>query len=137
MSSNLLQDKYHPVESKSGAAIRVMKLFAEIERAHGTEEARRMFEQWAKKPTKNEIIKLKGWRLIERYDHMSEPNVRALARQVATENAALPEHEQLTPRFRPSVQTIESYLRELLRERRNGMQDGTWDGPGADPFRSL
>jgi hypothetical protein len=136
MSEKLLQDKYHPIESKSGAATRVMKLFWEVEKHHGTDEARRIFERWARHPTQAEINKLKGWKLIERYDDMDDQNVRELARQIEAANAKLPNDQQLTPRPRPTRETIEAYLRELLRQRRDGIKDGTWDGPGHDPFAS-
>jgi hypothetical protein len=136
MSENLkkLYLQVNPITTKTGAAMRVMFLFHEIEEAHGTDEARRMFENWAKPPTANEINKLKGWRLIERYDAMKDKNVRELARQIEAQNASLPDDEQLTPRRKPSRETIEAYLRELLRQRRDEMTSGTWDGPKPDDW---
>ncbi|MCA1514543.1 hypothetical protein N2605_16305 [Bradyrhizobium yuanmingense] len=131
MSENLkkLFLQSNPTTTKTGAAMRVSFLFHEIEEAHGLDVARAMFEKWAKPTTQNELNKLKGWRLIERYDDMLEPNVRELARQIEAENAKLPDDEQLTPRRKPSRETIEAYIRELLRERRKAIEAGTWDGP--------
>jgi len=63
---------------------------------------------------------------------MKEPNVREMARQVEAANAKLPDDEQLTPRREPSRETIEAYLRELLRERREAMAVGAWEGPTPD-----
>jgi hypothetical protein len=84
MSENLekLYLHYNPITTKTGAAARISFLFHEIEEAHGLDEARRMFARWATPPTASETIKLKGWRLIEMYDAMKEPNVREMARQV-------------------------------------------------------
>lgn len=134
MSENLkkLYLQYNPITTKTGAAARVSFLFSEIEEAHGLDEARRMFAEWATSPTASEINKLKGWRLIERYDDMLEPNVRELARQVEADNAKLSDDEQLTPRRKPSRETIEAYLRGLLRDRREAMAADTWDGPTPD-----
>lgn len=131
MSENLrkLFLQANPVTSKSGAAFRVSFLFEEIAEAHGIEAAREMFETWAKPPTQSDINRLKGWRLIERYDTMEVGNVRALSRQIHDENSKLGADEQLTPRFRPTRETIEAYLRELLRDRRKAARDGTWTGP--------
>jgi hypothetical protein len=124
----------NPVETKSGAAMRVMELFYQIEEAHGTEQARLLFERWATRPSQSEQNKLKRWRIIERYDAMQIKNQAQLAREIVEANEKLPEDEQLTPSFRPSYPTVYDYIRTLLRERREAVKAGTWDGPGYDPL---
>jgi len=135
MSENLkkLFLQQNPIETKSGAAMRIMDLFDEIEATHGTEQARRLFEKWGKEPTPAELIKLKGWRALERYDQMpGRKNKAELTRQIIAENETLPDDEQLTPRRRPTFPTVYHWLGELLRERSAAMKAGTWDGP--EPF---
>jgi hypothetical protein len=141
MSENLkkLFLQLNPVSTKSGAAMRVTDLFYEIEAAHGSEAARLMFERWAKEPTPAEIIKLKGWRILERYDLLpldekGRKNKAQLAREIVVENEALPDDEQVTPRRRPTFPTVYAYIGTLLRERRDAMEAGTWDGPDPDPL---
>ncbi len=131
MSENLLKLflQTNPVASEAGAVMRVMLLFQEIEEAHGTERARGFFKRWAAPPGKNEINRLKGWRILERLDRMRPRNKSQLAREIVAENLALPLGEQLTPRPRPSYATVYDFIRTLERERTAAMALGTWDGP--------
>jgi hypothetical protein len=129
----------NPVETKSGAAMRVADLFYQIEEAHGTEEARRLFDRWAKTPSQSEINKLKGWRILERYDELKigssgRKNKAQLAREIYADNERLPTDQQVTPRPRPTLQAIDHYIRDLIREREKAMKAGTWDGPIPDKW---
>jgi hypothetical protein len=119
----------NPITTKMGAIARVSDLFQQIEEIHGLDAAREIFENVSTPVAQNKFNQWKGWRLIAMYDQMAQPNVRALSREIERENAARSIEEQLTPRFRPSRETIESYLRELLRERRKSIQAGSWAGP--------
>ena len=129
MSENLIMLSINDVTTIDGACMEAQKLFMHLEKHHGADEARKIFREWGKKLTKNRINELKAWALLRRYDAMERPNVSELARQVVAENAALPEDNQLTPRFRPTLPTVDKYLRLLLTKRGEGLKNGTWEGP--------
>ncbi|WP_316196852.1 hypothetical protein [Bradyrhizobium sp. SZCCHNS3053] len=119
----------NPIETEVGAAMRVMMLFNEIEKVHGAECAKALFERWALKPSQREINKLKGWKILERLDRMTPPNKAKLAREIVEENMSLPDDQQVTPRLRPTYSSLYDYIRTLERERKEGIADGTWRGP--------
>ena len=123
----------NPIATKTGATVRVSMLFNEIESLHGKKAAQQIFDKWGTPKSKRELNERKGWRLLERLDWMPEPNIAEFARQIEAENAALPDDDQLTPRRRPTLATIDHYLRELIRQRRVAIEAGTWDGP-VPPF---
>jgi hypothetical protein len=130
MSENLLKDEFHPIESVSGASVRAYRLFREIEKHHGTEEARRIFRAWSKAPSKKQINEIKAWRILDRFDAMQPQNVAELARQLVSENETLPEEDRLTPRGKPTLPTVDKYIRLLLKKREDKLVAGTWIGPG-------
>jgi hypothetical protein len=74
------------VETIGGAENLALRLFFEIKRRYGEDEARRIFE-CSKKRTPSELAEAKSWELLDRYDNMQpKPNVMELARQLALEN---------------------------------------------------
>jgi hypothetical protein len=78
---------------------------------------------------KREDHELKNWALLQRYDAMAEPNVAALAREIVERNATLPKDQQLTPRYRPTLPSLDKHLRLLLKRREAALRAGTWEGP--------
>jgi hypothetical protein len=129
MSENLIKLMKSDVTQLAGAELEAWKLFLLIKQHHGEKAARRIFREWGKEPPKNRINELKNWSLLERLDAMEKPNVAELARQVVEKNASLPAEQQLTPRHRPTLPTVDKHLRNLLRERQEGLKAGTWEGP--------
>src|SRR5947209_6893188 len=99
MSENLLKYFSGPIETVEGAERHALRLFLEIEKHHGEEEARRIFTERGRESTKTELAERREFRLLDRYDNMQPtPNVMELARQLACESKTLPLEEQLTPR---------------------------------------
>jgi hypothetical protein len=130
MSENLLKYFAGPIETVVGAERLALRLFLDIERHHGEDEARRIFARWGKEPTKNEIAEAKTFKVLDRYDNMlPEPNVMALARELAAENISLPPADQITARGSTTAATIEHHIRDLLRRRKAAVAAGTWQGP--------
>ncbi|MCK1707618.1 MULTISPECIES: hypothetical protein [unclassified Bradyrhizobium] len=129
MSEKLVQLFKADVTQLAGAQLEAWKLFLLIKQHHSEKEAREIFFEWGKPPSKTRINELKNWALLQRYDSMEKPNVAELARQIVEENSHLAEDQQLTPRYRPTLPTVDKHLRNLLRERQEGLQAGTWEGP--------
>jgi hypothetical protein len=129
MSENLIMLMRHDIATPSGAQLEALKLFRQIETHHGREAAQAIFRELGKPLSKARANELKNWALLERYDAMEKPIVAELARQIVEENARLSEEEQLTPRFRPTLPTVDKHLRNLLRERQEGSRAETWEGP--------
>ncbi len=129
MSENLIKLFHHDVTTRGGAQMEALKLFRQIETHHGRDRAQAIFRELSKPLSKARANELKNWALLERYDTMEKPNVAALARQIVEENAGLPEEGQLTPRYRPTLPTIDKHLRNLLRERQEALRGETWEGP--------
>jgi hypothetical protein len=129
MSENLVKLFTHDVTQLAGAQLEAWKLFILIKQHHGEKEARKIFREWGKEPSKKRINELKNWALLQRYDAMAEPNVAELARQIVELNATLPKDQQLTPRYRPTVTSLDKHLRLLLKRRETGLRNGTWEGP--------
>jgi hypothetical protein len=61
---------------------------------------------------------------------MQPQNVAELARQLVFENETLPEQDRLTPRGKPTLPTVDKYIRLLLKKRDDEIAAGTWSGPG-------
>jgi hypothetical protein len=129
MSENLIKHVLNDVTTPGGAQMEALKLFKQIETHHGRERARAIFGELGKPLSKARANELRNWALLERYDAMEKPIVAELARQVVKENAGLPEEQQLTPRYRPTLPTVDKHLRNLLRERQEGLKAETWEGP--------
>jgi hypothetical protein len=129
MSQNLIKYLNYDIATLAGARLAALKLFMQLEEHHGAGQARKIFIEWGKEPTKKRINELKNWALIQRYDAMEKPNVAKLAREIVTENAALPRDKQLTPRYRPTLFTVDKHLRLLLSRREASLKNGTWEGP--------
>lgn len=129
MSVNLVKYSINDVTDLAGAQLEAWKLFSLIKTHHGEKEARSIFREWGKEPSKERINELKNWALLERYDAMAEPNVAALAREIVELNATLPKDQQLTPRYRPTVTSLDKHLRLLLKRRETALRGGTWEGP--------
>jgi hypothetical protein len=109
-----------------------------IEHHHGEEEARRIFTERARKPTKTEIAERKAFKLLDRFDRMRPvPNVMQLTRELAIESKTLPPEEQLTPRGSTTEATIDHHIRALIRKRREKIAGGTWAGPPWDWTKGL
>jgi hypothetical protein len=129
MSENLIKYFIHDMTTLGGAQIEARKLFMWIEDFHGIDQAKKIFRELGEPLSKSRINELKNWALLSRYDEMEKPNVAELARQIVEENASLSEERQLTPRYRPSLPTVDKHLRNLLRERQEGLEAETWQGP--------
>lgn len=129
MSENLVKLSTNDVTQLAGAQLEAWKLFLLIKQHHGEKEARRIFKKWGKDASRKEINELKNWALLQRYDAMAEPNVAELARQIVDLNATLPKDQQLTPRYRPTVTSLDKHLRLLLKRRETGLRNGAWEGP--------
>lgn len=129
MSENLITLFRHDITTPSGAQLEALKLFRQVETHHGRETAQAIFRELGKPISKARINELKNWALLERYDMMEKPNVAELARQIVEENARLTEEQQLTPRYRPTLPTVDKHLRNLLRERQEGLRAETLEGP--------
>jgi hypothetical protein len=129
MSEKLIKYFNHDITTLHGARLEALKLFMQLEEHHGAGEARRIFIEWGKEPSKKRINELKNWALLQRYDAMEKPNVAKLARDIVAENAGLPKDQQLTPRYRPTLFTVDKHLRLLLTRREASLRDGTWEGP--------
>jgi hypothetical protein len=129
MSENLIKYILFDITTLAGAQMEALKLFRQIETHHGREKAQEVFRELGKPLSKSRTNELKNWVLLERYDAMEKPIVAELARQVVEENARLSEEHQLTPRYRPTLPTVDKHLRNLLRERQEGLKAETWEGP--------
>jgi hypothetical protein len=125
MSENLVKYTKNDLTKLWGAEVDAHKLFLLIKQHHGEKEARRIFRGWGKEPSKKRINELKNWALLQRYDAMDEPNVAALAREVVELNADLPKDQQLTPRYKPSLFTVDKHLRLLLKQRETALRNET------------
>jgi hypothetical protein len=132
MSENLLKLFAGPIESIEGAERHALRLYLEIEKHHGEQEARRIFTNRGRKPTKKEVAERKRFKILERYDFMPEPNVMELARQLEVESKTLPPDEQITPRGSKTQATIDHHIRSLLKRRKEEIAAGTWEGPPWD-----
>jgi hypothetical protein len=129
MSENLIKYVVNDITTLGGAQMEALKLFRQIETHHGRERAQAIFRELGKFLSKARANELKNWALLERYDAMEKPIVAELARQLVEENAGLPEEQQLTPRYKPTLPTVDKHLRNLLRERQEGLKAETWEGP--------
>jgi hypothetical protein len=129
MSENLIKLFNNDITSIGGAQLEAWKLFLLIKQHHSEKEARRIFFEWGKPVSKNRTNELKNWVLLQRLDSMEKPNVAELARQIVEENSHLGDDQQLTPRYRPTLPTVDKHLRNLLRERQEGLRAETWEGP--------
>jgi hypothetical protein len=129
MSENLIKLFHHDIATLHGARLEALKLFMQLEEHHGADQARRIFIEWGKPLTKKRINELKNWALLQRYDAMEKPNAAKLARDIVAENATLPKDKQLTPRYRPTLFTVDKHLRLLLSRRDSSLRNGTWEGP--------
>jgi hypothetical protein len=106
------------VKTIEAATERVAWLYSHIEKHHGPEATRKIFVTFGRKMSKRRINEMKNQRLLSMYDRMQEPNVAALAREVVERNAELSREDQLTPRFRPSLPTVDKHIRLLLDKRK-------------------
>jgi hypothetical protein len=59
------------------------ELFREIMSIHGVVQARRIFLEFGRPPTKRKLARIKNYGLLDRLDLMSKPNVEKLAREIA------------------------------------------------------
>jgi hypothetical protein len=109
-----------------GAKHAATLLFREIEKHHGLGIARWIFNAVSSHPTPRQLTLIRKYALLDMYDMMKPRNVKKLAREIAERNK---NGEQLGPRGSTDVTTIERYLREALRERREGVAARTWFGP--------
>jgi hypothetical protein len=110
---------FSSVETIEGAMDRVAWLYSHIEKHHGPEATRKIFLTLGRKMSKTRINELKNQSLLWLYDQMREPkNVAELAREVVEKNAERSEEDQLTPRFRPSLSTVDKHIRLLLEKRK-------------------
>jgi hypothetical protein len=104
--------KSHPEQ----AGMRAYALFLEIADLHGIDEARRIFKDTVKGTTKRDRARWKNEEILDLYDAMPKPNVRALARQLEQKGWG----ERMT---------VDHRIRDLLRNREAAMKEKTWDGP--------
>jgi hypothetical protein len=105
-----------------GAAREARSLFFVIVQHHGEAVAKKMFTNIAATwNTKTEQARQRGYKILKRYDDMPEPNVMELARQLSEDGLG-------------TVATVDHRIRELLRKRKKAIAEGTWCGPGNDPF---
>jgi hypothetical protein len=130
MSENILKYFAGPIETIEGAERHALRLFLEIEKHHGEDEARRIFTERGREPTKTEIAERKAFQVLDRYDDMlPAPNVMKLARELVCENKTLSPEEQLTPRGSTTEATIVQYINDWRRKRKAAIAAGTWAGP--------
>jgi len=129
MSENIIKYVSFDMTTPGGAQMEARKLFMQIEKLHGRERTQAIFKELGKPLSKKRANELKNWALLERLDAMDKPNVAELARQVVKENDSLSKDQQLTPRYRPTLPTVDKHLRNLLRERQEGLRAETWEGP--------
>jgi hypothetical protein len=129
MSENLIDLFRNDITTPGGAQMEALKPFRQLETHHGRETAQKIFGELGKPLSQKRANELKNWELLKRYDSMEKPIVAELARQVVEENARLPEEQQLTPRYRPTLPTVDKHLRNLLRDRQEGLKAGKWEGP--------
>jgi hypothetical protein len=107
------------VETIEAATERVAWLYSHIEKQHGPEATRKIFLTFGRKMSKARINAKKNQGLLWMYDQMQEPkNVSALAREVVEKNAERSKDDQLTPRYRPSLSTVDKHIRLLLDKRK-------------------
>jgi len=116
------------VETIDAATERVAWTHSHIEKHHGPEATREIFLTFCKRLSNTRLYEHKKRDLLWMYDQMQEPNVAALAREVVEKNAERSKENQLTPRFRPSITTVDKYLRNLLEEREEAQRAGIWEG---------
>jgi len=133
MSENLVKYfAFGEMETIESAKSYALRLFIQIQIKHGEEVARKIFAGWGKPLSKTQRAEIKDWEILARYDQMSPwPNVQKLARELAEENKALPPDEQ---RGAGGIDenNMDEYIRRLRRDRKKGLADGTWQGPGCE-----
>jgi hypothetical protein len=129
MSENLIKYFNNDIKTIPGARMEAWKLFLQLKEHHGAKQAHRIFLEWGAGPSKKRINELKNWALLQRYDAMEKPNVAKLAREIVAENAILPKDKQLTPRYRPTLFTVDKHIRLWLGRRDSSLKNCTWEGP--------
>jgi hypothetical protein len=133
MSENLLKDIWHPIEMIEGARFRALKLFWDIEKHHGEEAARAVFADLGQPPSRMKIKQLRKFDIVEQYDRMKEKNISALALRISQENKLLPKEERAGAGGVNPV-ALWKYIDRALKEREEGLKDGTWNGPRASDW---
>lgn len=130
MSENLLKLFGGPIETREGAERHALRLYLEIEKHHGEQEARRIFARRGRRPTKREAAEWREFKLLDRYDNMQpKPNVMQLARELEAESKTLPADELLTARGNTTASTAVHYINQLRKRRDRKIAEGSWGGP--------
>jgi hypothetical protein len=121
----------HPIDTQLGAVQRAYDLFREIKRLHGEATARDIFKDVVRPMiavSPRRAKQLRTWMILDRYDRMPRPSVRALASEIAREQWKKPTPE--------NVETVRTHIRNLIKMRNEGLKAGTWRGPvKGDPGR--
>ena len=105
-----------PVEALRRDELLLMNVYAEFLHRHGPETTRRMFANYAKAPTKDQLRNYRDQKLLARYDAMlPRPNVLGLAKKLVDENRALSKPY----RHFPTLATLKRHLDRILEKRRS------------------
>jgi len=106
------------------------RLFRVLVDHRGIAEARRVFLEYGREPSKRKLATFKNYGLLDLHDLMKpEPNVQRLARELAEENKTLPRGERRGPTGTTDPMTMLRHLRRLLADREKALKNGKWRGP--------
>lgn len=114
------------VDSYYGARHAASLLFGLLSAHHGEDEARRIFAMWAAPRTDHEISKIENASLLTRYEMMSKPSVRQLAKQL------IKEKEEVSPPKDPrgahgtKLENLEKLIRREIGDRKKEMGEKAW-----------
>jgi hypothetical protein len=108
---------------------RARRLFEEMKHALGEDEARKIFRYLSDDVPDDEIRELKNLAILQRVNAMQPLNRAELARELVSENdqaamAGLPPPNG--PRGSRDVMTMDKHIRNLIKQRDDGLADGTW-----------
>ena len=123
-----------PASDPAGLFFRALVLFSEAKPKLGEQEAREIIRSATS--AKASLI-AKKWRILQRFDAMEpERSPWKLACQLAEENETLPPADRWGPRGSINAETLEHYIHDAIKERKQAIERGTWRGPGG-PVRPI
>jgi hypothetical protein len=129
-------DSLPPIGTPYGARVRARALFEELAGIFGPKEANQILREYGGRPTRAQVREEKAWKVLELYDRMDKPNASKLAHALVTENLAMakamvPESQRHGPRAALNVESMRRYIERWIDNRKEGLKDRTWRGPGA------
>jgi hypothetical protein len=93
------------------------RLFRNIAREFGIDEAKSIFGELAKPVSKSQLEKLRNSMLLDLYESSGRPPIKKFARWLAKQNKTLPAFAKFGPRVGHSAQALDKQMRRLLKKK--------------------